>query len=439
MFVVQGARLVARPRGDFKLHLELARRLVAGEFIYRDSSVADVRQVDGQTAKEGALDYPYPPFWAVAHAPLTLLPRHAAQVLLYPLIAVALFVLLETLSRLSERELPIGAKGAFWVSAAAVLLASRFVVRDAPECGVNLALVALSWLGVALWMRRREAWGGCVLGFAIALKCTPALFLPYFVLKRQWKMVAATTAATAVFTLSPILIMGPSQYARTMTFWFTHAWEGFANPDPSMGVLGDEQLQNVSLRPALARFLMHLPSGHRSRFDHPLSVDFFDLSPVAAGVVVKLLLLALVAGIAWQFRRRVAERSNLQVLWECATVSVLILLLSPITWGQHCVGVIPMLYLYLRAHACGISHARWMYRGMAAYAALTLGLNRAFIGKEMTWLLDSYRLPTWCLLVLLTVAVGCRIRHGRFSESSQAGRIVLDEAHAEPRPVEQLA
>jgi alpha-1,2-mannosyltransferase len=281
-------------------------------------------------------------------------------------------------------------------------------------------------------MRRREWAGGFVLGFAIALKCTPALFVPYFLLKRQWTMVAATATAAACFTLSPIVVMGPSQYAHTMAFWFEHALEGFASPDPSVGVLGNEQIQNVSLRPALARFLMRLPPGHKSRYEHPLSVDFFNLSPVAAGVVVKLLLLAMVAGVAWVFRGRVTERNSVPVLWECATVSIMILLLSPITWGQHCVGVIPILYLFVRTHVCGLSHARWMYWALAAYAVLTLVLNRELIGKELTWLLDSYRIPTWCLLGLGAVAVGCHLRHASFAKTAPLGRLELEE-----KPVEE--
>lgn len=433
VLAVQASRLVGKARGDFNLHWELGRRLVAGEFIYHDSEAGQRLRAAGETDVDRPLDHPYPPFWALAHAPLTIVSMNVAQLALYPLIAVSLFVLLWTLHRLCKGDLPLKGDPVFWISAFAILMASRFVVRDAPECGVNLALVAMSWLAVYLWTRKREVLGGTILGCAVALKCTPALFLPYFMLKRQWKMAAATTIAAGCFTLSPILVMGPARYGEAISFWVNHTLQGIGNPNPSIGVLGDEQLQNVSLRPALSRFLMHLPEGHKSRFDHPLSFDFFNFSPVAAGIAVKMVLLALVGGIAWMFRARVVRREDLRILWECSTVSVLILLLSPITWGQHCVGVIPMFYLFARSYACKLSHARWTYWMIGGFALFTLILNRSIIGKDLTWLLDSYRLPTWCLLALVAVAVGCHLRHVQFQPDLALGFLPIEELPAETK------
>ncbi len=416
----QGLRIAAEPRGDFSNHWQLGRRFAQGEFIYYADGKLE-QPPDAATPRRPK-DYPYPPFWAFVHAPLTYLPKNLAQLAIYPLFAVSLVSLLWILSRLTELSLPADRRSIFWIAVVAVVLTSRFLIRDMPESGVNLALVTLSWGAVYLWTRRREIFAGTALGLAIALKCTPALFLAYFLWKRQWKMVAATTAAVALFTLSPIMMMGPTRYGETMHFWMVHAWEGFGNPDPSMGVLGPEQIQNISLRPALARFLMHLPEGHLSRFDHRLYFDVFNLSPATAGVVVKLILIALVGGVAWMFRETVKRRDDLRICWECATVSILILLLSPITWGQHCVGLLPVLYLFARSHDSAGPHPRWMYWTMGLYVALILVLNRTLLGKDLTWLLDSYRLPTWFLLALAAIAAASHRRCGDLSAASQRVR-----------------
>ena len=50
---------------------------------------------------------------------------------------------------------------------------------------------------------------------------------------------------------------------------------------------------------------------------------------------------------------------------------------------------------------------------LIAFGILILGMNRELVGKEVSWLLDSYRVHTWCLLALLAVTVGCRLRSGR--------------------------
>ncbi len=398
VLLIQWISLGFQQRGDFKLHWELGRRLAAGTFIYQPSPGGDPR----------GLDFPYPPFWALAHAPLTILSCHAAQLVLYPLAALALVGLLRVLHRLCEKSMPVRPAAAFWLSAAAVALAGRFLVRDAVECGVNLALVALSWLGILLWTKRREGWGGISLGLAMALKCTPALFLVYFAWKRQWRMAAYSSAAAFLFSVSPLLWIGPTEFVRTFGHWAGNAWAGVGHADPSHGVLGPEPLQNLSLRPALARFLMHLPPGHKGRFDHPLSIDFLNLSPATAGAMIKFALAGLLIGVAWAFRRPVRDRNSPAVVWECAAVSLLILLYSPITWGQHCVGVLPALFLLCRFHYAVRAHSRWVMGALIAYAALIVLLNRGVIGKDLTYLLNNYHVTTWCLPGLLAAVIACR-------------------------------
>ena len=390
---VQFVRLIVNLKGDFDVHWESGRRMAAGEPLYA--------QTDGQDAL--GHNYPYPPFWALAHAPFSYLPILPSQLLIYPLFVIAGYGLIRALNRLTLGHEPLDEDRSFLVIAGAVFLSSRFLVRDMPECGVNLALVALSWLAVEFWVNRRDWAGGWCLGLAISLKCTPALFWAWFLWKRQWKIAGTTLAATAVFTLSPILVMGPASYFVTMAEWTGHVWRGVGATHPAYGVLGDEPLQNVSLRPALARYLTVLPDDHRSRIAHPLYIDGLDLPPFVAGWIIKAALAGLIVWSAFLFRRRIVDRDNPAWLWEAAAVSVLILLLSPITWGQHCVGVLPPFYLLMRRRVFGKPLPGWTRIVLWAFIAGMLLLNREFIGKDLTYLLDSYRLPTLFLLGVLAV------------------------------------
>ncbi len=88
--LAQWIRIGVKPQGDFSLHWTLGRNLLDGRFIYADG------------------DYPYPPFWALAPAPLALVPAHTAQVLFVSLFVASLLVLLWTLRRMTEREFPLG-------------------------------------------------------------------------------------------------------------------------------------------------------------------------------------------------------------------------------------------------------------------------------------------------------------------------------------------
>ena len=120
------------------------------------------------------------------------------------------------------------------------------------------------------------------LGLAIALKCTPALFVPYFALKRQWTFLAATLVFTALFTLAPIVRFGPASYERHIRTWLAAVTKGLSNNNPSIGVLGQEEVWNVSLRPTLGRFLMHLPDRHKGKIDSSWRAEWLNLEPNVA-------------------------------------------------------------------------------------------------------------------------------------------------------------
>ncbi len=403
-FLWEWVTILLRVRGDFPHHWELGRRIVAETYIYA-----------------GNLDFVYPPFWAMAHAPLVIFgsPK-AAQLVAYPFVILWLGILIRALMRLTRQQMPLSGKALFWVVTAALTLAGQFVTRDLPEVGVNTMLVALSWLAVALWSGERDMEAGICLGLATALKCTPLLFIAYFALKRQWRVTLYALVALAVFTLAPIFLMGPKGYHEAASSWVRGVIHGVSDPDPSRGVLGEERVINISLRPALARYLMHLPYGHLGRPEtsdvpgrahQPPSryyVDSLNLKPAAAGVVVKGIMIVMVLAIAWGFRRRPFSRDDPTVVWECAILSLLILLISPITWKQHCVGVLPALYLVCGRMAIDPKIPRWIWPVMGLYTILAVFMNREFLGKDLMALLDSYKVKTAAILILLGLMLAWR-------------------------------
>jgi alpha-1,2-mannosyltransferase len=399
--LVAWIQIIVLPRGDFRGHWGMGQRLVHGIFIYK-----------------GGLDNVYPPFWALVHAPLSFLGLHLSQILVYPLAAISIVVLLRVVQKLSEAQLPLGSDALFWSTALAVLLSSLFLGRDLPEVGVNTALVAMSWSAVYLWSKERDIAGGTLLGMAAALKCTPLLFVAWFVLKRQWKMAASSLIALFIFTLLPILVTGPAEYVHMMKHWTGFVVQGISDPDPSRGPLGEEKVENLALRPALARYLMHLPYGHMGRPESigdgkterppsPFYLQFFDLPPFWAGVTVRIIMGALLLGMCWLMRRRPSDRNSFEIVWECAAVSILILLFSPVTWVQHSVGIVPAVYLICRAGFAGWHFPRWTMWAMSGYVLFCCVMSRALFGRDFIKLANSYRVKTIGFLLLLAVVLAC--------------------------------
>jgi len=128
------------------------------------------------------------------------------------------------------------------------------------------------------------------------------------------------------------------------------------------------------------------------------------------GIVVKGMLLILALAVAWRFRRHVVEREHPAVLWECAAISLAMLLYSPITWTQHCVGVLPCLYLLLISRRTPGAVPTWCWAVMAAYVLAILVLNRALLGRENALWLLSYHVHTWSIVGLFATALACHQR-----------------------------
>ena len=392
-------RIIIRPIGDFHYHWQLGSDLLNGHSLYL-----------GPGGGPPEYPNPYPPFWAMAYAPLTVVSAHLAQILVFlPLYLGSLGLLLWTLHRLTQPHLPLDRTREFWATALAMLLAVQFLARDMAECGVNIALVALAWFGIYAWTRHRNWLGGASLGLAIALKMTAALFVPYFLWKRQWKMAGAATVFAILFSLTPVVVRGPSLFASDLREWVAIV-RGIGSENPSMHVPGQESSRNFALRPVLTR-LVATASGQRV---DPDGANLLSLAPHVASLLVYVVELSLVVVFAWIAGRSVDNRQSLAVVYECAGVSLLMLLLSPITWGHHCVGTLPALYLIFRtAFYCG-SLPGWMLVPLG-YVILALGFNRAILGKQLSLLLSGYSVVTWEIVALLVLILGYRSRQARRS------------------------
>lgn len=403
-FTWEWVRIFMAAHGDFPNHWELGRRVISGEDIYADG-----------------LNFVYPPFWALFHAPFVYLgSARVAQLIVYPFFILWMFLLIRSVMKFAREQMAFRPKAFFWIVTAALALAGQFVSRDMPEVGTNTMLVALSWLALVLWSERKDFQAGICLGLATALKCTPLLFIAYFALKRQWRVTCYSIAFLTLFTIAPALLMGFDVYNKAMKSWSGSVFHGILEPDPSRGVLGEEKIGNLALRPALARYLMRLPPGHLGRPETsdtlgipslPPSkyyIDFLTFSPGTAGLWIKMIMLTMLVAIAWRFRKPPRNRHDPSIVWECAAVSLLILLFSPITWKQHCVGVVPALLLIISRFAMEPKVPRWVWCLMVLYMGLAVFTNREFLGKELMALLDSYKIKTLAILLLLGLMITWR-------------------------------
>jgi alpha-1,2-mannosyltransferase len=270
------------------------------------------------------LPFIYPPFAAVMAIPFAVLPWTLSYTLLF---ALNVACVVGTVYLVGRHLYPEASRRLTMAVAAGglVLLLWLEPIRETFAFGqINLLLMGL----VAVDCLARRTWWprGLGVGLAAAIKLTPAVFVLYFLLRRDFRA-AAVAAITGVAATALGFLVNPT---GSMTYWFG----GFGG---AAQISGSTYRTNQTVQAALARFGLEPPG----------------LTVVLAVVVLVLLVLVVVA----------MRTSNPEVgLMVCAAFSMLA---APTAWSHHWVWIAPALAVM----ACGCIRA-WRSRSPMLYVLL---------------------------------------------------------------------
>ncbi|MBN6038835.1 glycosyltransferase 87 family protein [Amycolatopsis sp. 195334CR] len=312
----------------------------------------DLYGVMPETQIGNPLPFIYPPFALIALLPFAALPWFTANTLLvlanFAAIAATVYVV-------GRHVWPAGGpRGAIMITAAATPL-SVFLepVSDTFSFGqVNLllmGLVAVDCLAPKTWWPR-----GIGVGLAAAVKLTPAAFVLFFLLRKDYRsaLVAAITGVAA--TAAGFVV----DFAGSVKFW-TGGSDGLAE------VSGSPFRTNQAIEAALARF---------------------GLSPT--DVTVWWIVLGLVVlGVTVVAMRRSDPAPALMAN------AALALVISPTSWSHHWVWVVPALvvmlaYVVRRVTESSLTAVGWFTAALATTIAFTLAPFHELPGyndKELLW------------------------------------------------------
>lgn len=303
---------ILRYHVDFHVYREGALALLAGDNIYlRDYEVRGV-----------TLPFTYPPLGAFLFTPLTLLPMMVGAAL-WTLLTVGLLwwclviVLRRALPRVAAADHLVLAT---WALPMALLFEP---VRETLGFGqINvllMLLVLIDTLG-----RNSRLPRGVLIGLAAAIKLTPAVFILYFLVRRDWRG-AATTVASGVFFTLLVFALNP-----------TISWTYWLDTLSNTGRIGGlAYTANQSFQGMLFRVL---PEN--------------AVSPVWLLLVV-LSLVAILA--AMLLLHRAAADATDSALGLVLLNSLVALVCSPVSWSHHWVWLVPL------ALVCAV--ACWQGRG----------------------------------------------------------------------------
>jgi alpha-1,2-mannosyltransferase len=302
--------------------------------------------------------FTYPPFAALVMSPLALTAWPVA-------VAASLVVNLCCLILLLRWFLPPALRGTPQMGALALLALLLFEpVRDTFSFGqVNLILLVLVVAGL-----RYPRWTGFGIGLAAAIKLTPAVFIGYLLLTRQYRA-AAVAAGTAAGATVLAVVVAPRS---SLVFWTEALWD--------TGRVGrSEYVSNQSLRGVVARL---------------------DVSSLWWLLAVALA----IACWAWWVRTHGAADPAAAV----ALTGMLACLISPITWVHHLVWLLPAFFLCLRREQAGAK---------VLYAVMCSSVVWLWWARPHDW--DAFfgsNLYVWVTLALSVMLIRPAVGAGRTHE-----------------------
>lgn len=288
------------------------------------------------TSAGDSLPYIYPPFAAIGMAPVLASP--------WP-VAAAAAVLLSVAGLAVTLYAFLGVRSLVLLALPLALLVEP--VRETLAFGqINIWLMALVAADCLLPKTRWPR--GALVGIAAAIKVTPAAFLLFFLVRKDFQS-AGTALATAATVTGLGFLVAPHD---SMRYFFTEPFHsgGFANAPV---------VTNQSIPAELARLGL----------------------PHNASTLVFVVLAAVVLAAAVHVMRRVD--APVAVVVNAAAA----LLLAPISWSHHWVWAVPALAL-LAVRAWRTGSRRWWFATGAGGLLLLVGPHLVVPtgnGAELTW------------------------------------------------------
>ncbi|MGI6870870.1 glycosyltransferase family 87 protein [Amycolatopsis sp. 3B14] len=283
-----------------------------------------------EVANGAELPFVYPPFAALLLSPLAMLPWDASVVTLYILNGLSMFVTVYLVARAVRPQL--GRDGGVAV-ASVVLPLTVFLEPVSQTFGfgqvsiIMMALVTIDCLaGRTVWPR------GFGIGLAAALKLTPAAFVLFFLIRRDYR-----SAVTSAITFGIATVIGfVADFGGSIHYWFQGGLSGG-------GVSGTAFATNQAIEAVIVR------------------TGLTGAAEKAVWIVLVLGLLALVANAMRRAEPALALMAN----------AGLALLVSPTSWSHYYVWVVPALVVVLGVTVRRTLERSWLAVAWFAWGALT--------------------------------------------------------------------
>ncbi|RRO20015.1 DUF2029 domain-containing protein [Saccharopolyspora rhizosphaerae] len=317
------------------------------------------------------LPWVYPPFALAPLAPLALLPFSVGLVVLYLLDLLAIGGSLYLVLR---RLWPaVGARGAVAV-AMALLPLTLFLEPVYSSFGLGQVNILLMGMVLADCLAESPRWPrGTLIGIAAAIKLTPAAFVLFLVVRRDYRAAVVAVATAGLATLSGFAL----NFSAAVDYWF--------GKGPAHGVSGSAFHTNQSIMGALSRF---------------------EMPALAQNALWLVLSVSVTVAVLFVFRR-------VEPTLAVSANALLALLISPTSWSDHWVWCAPGL-LVLLGYAVRRRSTGWLVTaGWTLVTVLAAAFNWMPSGPPWDVVAHLFGNPYAVLGLLLVLLLVRHVRHER--------------------------
>jgi drug/metabolite transporter superfamily protein YnfA len=347
--------------------------------------------------------YIYPPFLALLFQPLTVLPERPAAAL-WTVVSAAIFAAAALIIATSATHAWNGSRrnaDLRWSIAAVALLLSLEKINADLKLGQTDCLILLGFACALRWMQRRPAAAGIAIGAIASIKYVSLIFVPYFLLKRNYSAAAAAIGSFVALNLLPILEVG-FQHGVHFLIAATAALSKMAEVGGRVRAKIPRITweRSVSITSAVSKWSQH----HYL----PRPLTFAIVLACFCTLLVLILLISRRAGLPlFRFANPEPSREHVTACLEWACLVVFAIVFSPQAAARH---FVVFCGIFVVAAAVAFAEVERARRWVLLIAMLTASLGISFppqgIGIDQA--LNVWRAlagPSICAVILLLLVV----------------------------------
>ena len=353
---------VKNDMSDFGVTYKGGQRILKGETLYRTS--------------DGHLQFKYSPASAVFFSLFSFVPYEIAKFVWYLFVLFFLIIILNiSYNLLPSKNLKKGL-----IISLSFLILLKFIAREVELGQVNIFIYLVLILLLQATLVKKDIQGGLFWGFSLFFKPYALVFLPYFILKKRFKLIAVGIGLLMVGLFTPTVFYGLKGNMAVFYDWK----QTLSKSTPSLLATYD----NASVH---ALFLNVLPDN-----DGTLSMIFIGCTFLILGLSLLWMM--------YQGKRKAIRHPE---VLEFSFLLVLIPFLSPLGWYYNYLYSLLAITLLLNS----IKDFSNILRYILVINFVVIGASlREILGKEIFRFYTQYSLVVINYVIVLFFLLYARLK-----------------------------